>query len=129
MVLIAARPGIMRNSLVSYLRGIPGIHAIFPVDDAITALQVARDSKPKFAVLDSDLSEDAVLRLIEKIHNEQPETVSIVLVESIRQKELCTSRGAAHVLLKGLLDEHLREVVLSELRTTQSREAMQRRNT
>jgi DNA-binding NarL/FixJ family response regulator len=120
LVLVAARPGILRNSLLSYLRALASVQAILIADDAATALQMVRADKPRLVVLDCDLSEDRVLDLIQRMLAEGLEAKSIVLAGSIQQQQLCLAKGATHALLKGLLDAPLKEAVLCELESIDS---------
>ncbi len=114
-VMIAAKPGIMRNSLLSYLRTISNVQIIALADDAEAALRIIHETQPQILVVDSDLSEERVLSLIQKINAGQAKLKMIVLVDSIRQQERCLNLGVRHVLLKGFLDEQLCNAVLSEI--------------
>ena len=120
LIIVAARPGILRNSLLSYLRALPGVQAISLADDTAIALQMVREDKPRLIVLDSDLTEDGVLDLIQRMLAEELNVKSIVLAESIRQQQLCLAKGATYALLKGFLDAPLKEAVLSEMEITDS---------
>lgn len=114
-VMIAAKPGIMRNSLLSYLRTIANVQIVALADSAEAALRIINEIQPQLVVVDSDLSEERVLSLIQKINDRQPKLKMIVLVDSIRQQERCLKLGVQHVLLKGFLDEQLCSAVLSEI--------------
>ena len=114
-VIIAGKPGIMRNSLLSYLRTITQVQIVALADDADTALALIRQNQPQWVVLDADLSEERITKLVCQIHTEQPATKIIVLVESMRQQEHCLQLGVQHALLKGFLDEQLDRAVLSEI--------------
>jgi DNA-binding NarL/FixJ family response regulator len=114
-VMVAGKPGIMRNSLLSYLRTIARVQIVALADDAESALHLIQQNRPQFAVIDSDLSEDRVMGLVQQINAEQPSTKIIVLVESVPQQQRCLQWGAQHALLKGFLDEQLYRAVLSEI--------------
>ncbi|MBI5033192.1 MAG: response regulator transcription factor [Chloroflexi bacterium] len=106
-VFIAAKPGIMRNSLLSYLRAITNLQIVGLADQVDSALQCMREHKPQLVIIDSDLSEDRVIGLVEQINAEPPAPQIIVLVDSLRQREHCLKAGAQHALLKGFLDKQL----------------------
>ncbi len=114
LVMIAAKPGIMRNSLQSYLRTIPNLHDITLADDAIAAFQLVCATSPSVMIVDADLSESEMLGLVYQARKEKPQMQIVALVDSMRQRELCLSAGANHALLKGFLDEQLRRAVLNE---------------
>ncbi|MBI5304392.1 MAG: response regulator transcription factor [Chloroflexi bacterium] len=115
IVLVAAKPGIMRNSLQSYLRTIPHIHDIVLADDALAAFHVICSHKLTLVIVDADLSESEMLGLVYQARTEKPHIQIVALVENMRQRQLCLSAGANHALLKGFLDEQLRQAILSDL--------------
>ncbi len=114
-ILIAARPGIMRNSLLSYMRAIPRVRAIAVADDADSALRTIRESCPRLVIVDADLNERDMLLLVRWVCAEQPQTKLILLVESIRQQQMSLALGAHFALLKGFLDEPLRDAVVQAM--------------
>lgn len=114
LVMIAAKPGIMRNSLQSYLRTIPNLHDITVADDAIVAFQIICAQSPHVMIVDADLSESEMLGLVHQARREKPQMQIVALVDNMRQRQLCLSAGANHALLKGFLDEQLRQAVLNE---------------
>jgi len=118
IILVAAKPGIMRNSLLSYLRAVLGIRPIVTADDAVSACQMIRECNPELIVVDSDLSESEMLNVIRCAHAEPLHAKTIALVESLSQQELCLAMGATHTSLKGFLDKQLREAVLNEINQT-----------
>ncbi len=110
-VLIAAKPGIMRNSLLSYLRTISDVQIVGLADEIETALESIRQDKPQLVIIDSDLSEEHVIGLVKQINAEPFTPQTIVLVNSLLQKERCLRAGAHHALLKGFLDKQLEQAV------------------
>ncbi len=114
LVVIAAKPGIMRNSLLSYLRALLGVSTILLADDANLAEQMIREHQPELVVVDADLSENEMLRVIQFAHAQARANKTIALVTSLPQQQLCLAQGATHALLKGFLDKQLRDAVLNE---------------
>jgi DNA-binding NarL/FixJ family response regulator len=114
-ILIAARPGIMRNSLLAYIRAIPRVRAIEVADDADSALRTIQASPPKLVIVDADLNERDMLLLVRWVCAEQPKTKLILLVESIRQQDKSLALGAHFALLKGFLDKPLRDAVVQAM--------------
>ncbi len=115
-ILVAAKPGIMRNSLVAYLRTISNLPEIALADDAAAAAEMIRKQETRLVIVNSDVSESEMLNLIRLIQAERPRTWLIVLIESIRQQQLCLNFGAHYAFLKGFLDEQLRQAVVGALR-------------
>ncbi len=114
LIVVAAKPGVMRNSLLSYLRTIPNAQVIAVVGSALIALDTIREWQPSLVVVDSDLTEWEMETLLRQLQGELPHIKSIALVESIRQQQVCLAAGANVALLKGFLDEQLRQAVLTQ---------------
>ncbi|CAG0946867.1 hypothetical protein ANRL1_03373 [Anaerolineae bacterium] len=112
--LIASKPGIMRNSLVSYLRSMARIEPIFVADDSAAAWQIAGTHALDLVIVDADWDESRVVAFVQRIVQVQVSIKLIVLVESVQQQQLFLRHGAHHALLKGLLNEQLRAAILSE---------------
>lgn len=112
--LIASKPGIMRNSLVSYLRSLARVEPIFITDDSAAAWQIVGTHALNLVIVDADLDENQVIALVQRIVRVQVSIKLIVLVESVQQQQLFLHHGAHHALLKGLLNEQLRAAILSE---------------
>jgi DNA-binding NarL/FixJ family response regulator len=109
--LIVAKPGLMRNSLLAFLRATPGVDVVALVDSTAGGLHLARLLRPEVVVVDTDLAEDGVLAMVQQLRTEQPRLRSIVLVENLLQQQQSLQAGAKHALVKGFLDERLREAV------------------
>jgi len=105
----------MRNSLVSYLRVIPHTDILSLADDTPTALVLARSQQPDVLVADVNLSEADVLALVQQLRNEQPKLNCVVLADNVQQKQVFLGAGANCVLLKGFLDDRLRDALLTSL--------------
>jgi DNA-binding NarL/FixJ family response regulator len=112
--LIVAKPGLMRNSLLAFLRATPGVDVVALVDSTASALQLAHLLHPEVVLVDTDLSEDGVLAMVRQLQVEQPRLRSIVLSESIQQQQQSLQAGARQALIKGFLDERLREAILNQ---------------
>jgi DNA-binding NarL/FixJ family response regulator len=110
--LVVAKPGLMRNSLLAFLRATPGVDIVALVDNATTALQMARILRPAVLLVDTNLAENDVLVMIRELRAEQPAVRSIVLSESIQEQQQSLQVGASHALIKGFLDDRLRQAIL-----------------
>lgn len=113
--LVAARPGVMRNSLLAFLRTSPLVQVIAIADDTATLLNHLRREPFATLVLDADLCDRFLLvYLLRQLHSEYPLLNCVVLVNNLRQQHLAREAGASTALLKGFLDERLRTAVLNE---------------
>jgi len=112
--LVVAKPGLMRNSLLAFLRATPGVDIVALVDNSKAAIQLARALRPAVLLVDTNLAENGVLGMLRQLRIEQPALRSIVLSESIAEQQQSIQAGADQALVKGFLDERLREAVLAE---------------
>jgi DNA-binding NarL/FixJ family response regulator len=110
--LVVAKPGLMRNSLLAFLRGIPGVDIVALVDNTTKALQMVRTLHPAVLLVDTNLAEDGALGMVQQLKIELPGLRSIVLSESVQQQRQSLLAGASQALVKGFLDDRLREAVL-----------------
>jgi DNA-binding NarL/FixJ family response regulator len=115
IVLIVSKPGIMRDSLVSYLRALPLLYPINIADDTNTASQMIREHQPDLMIVDSDLEAHEMLNLLQRTIVEHPAIHVIALVENLQQQQMCITLGARSALLKGFLDEQLSEAIRSQV--------------
>ena len=118
-IMIVARPSLMRNSLLAFLRGMPQADIIALADDAVTALQKAQLHQPEVVVVDMDL-EDGALDLIRNLHHEPSSPRSVALANNFYQQKRFLEAGASVALLKGSLEEQLQNAVLNEASTNSS---------
>jgi len=111
--LVVARPGLMRNSLLTFLQSTPHIKVVALLDDPAATLEAVRRHRPHTLVVDADLSEQVLLAVVRKLGTEQPTINSVVLVDSLRQRDAFLSVGGTHthVLLKGCLGERLQAAI------------------
>jgi len=115
VVLIAAKPGIMRNSLQAYLRTLAQVSDILLADDALDAFRIVCAHNPALMIVDADLAESEILGLVRQARTEKPRLRIVALVESMRQRQMSLAAGADHGLLKGFLDEQLGQTVINDL--------------
>jgi DNA-binding NarL/FixJ family response regulator len=112
--LVVAKPGLMRNSLVAYLRGVSAIETVALANDTLSALLASRKYHPKVLLMDAEISEEETLWLMRQLRCEQTQVNFIVLIDHLHQQQLFIDAGADQVLLKGFLDERLRRAVLRQ---------------
>ena len=111
--LVAARPGLMCDSLLVFLQAAHGVEVVAVADDLAAALETARRLHPHTLVVDADFSsEEALLSLVRQLHAELPALNIVALVNTFRQQQAFQAAGAGHALLKGCLDGRLRAAVV-----------------
>lgn len=110
--LIAVSPGVMRDSLLAFLRATLHVEIAALIDDAAVIQKSVCQHQPRTLVVDADLCQGTLLNIVRQLSTESPALNSVVLVDSFRQQRIFLAAGARHVLLKGCLDERLRAAVL-----------------
>lgn len=102
---IAAPPGLMRNSLQSLLRAMPQVSVIALADDLNSVSQMLDARRVDFILLDADLEEQRVAEMAHALHQKQVGTGCLVLASSQVQERALLAQGAPHVVIKNFLDE------------------------
>jgi DNA-binding NarL/FixJ family response regulator len=111
-VIVVARPGLMRDSLVSFLEAIPEVDAVQVTEHPFALLdQVHRDA-PNTIIVDANLGQGQVVALLRRLRVADAKTRCIVLSDHVWQHDPFLSAGADAVLVKGFLGEPLRRAVL-----------------
>jgi DNA-binding NarL/FixJ family response regulator len=83
------------------LRAIPGVEVLEPVDDGNSALEVLGIRRVDLVILDSSLSEDALLTTVIRIKNQHPSVRCLVLTDEPDQRQTLRAAGTDAVLIKG----------------------------
>jgi DNA-binding NarL/FixJ family response regulator len=100
-VLIAARPGRMRDSLLAVLKSAPGISVVGQADCGASALSMIAACCPALALLDTDLPDGQAFAVLEQIKTLEPRCCCLVLADDRHQQQDAVSAGADAALLKG----------------------------
>ena len=109
--LVVARPGLMRNALIAYLRAMPGVEVDVIADlPSAGALGVPRNHLDTL-IIDAAAPAD-LMGLLRQLNAERPDLHCIVLADSLAQEKAALAAGAGAALLKGFLDERLGQAVL-----------------
>jgi DNA-binding NarL/FixJ family response regulator len=103
--------GILRSALLTYLRCIPGVEVQAAVACSAEIPPLLRQRQPQSVILDADLTGD-FLALIKHLQGLDSQINLIALVNSPQQQAAALAAGATHALLKGFLDERLRQAIL-----------------
>lgn len=108
----------MSSSLRTFLRTIQGVQVVGQAFTPADVLQALAEHKPHILILDVDLiveKTDPVASLVEFFKQVSQACScfhSIVLVNTPTQKQIVLAIGADKALLKGALDEQLRQLVI-----------------
>ncbi len=100
-VLVVARPGPLRDSLMALLRSIPGIAAVQQADDATAGLRFAETARPALVLIDGGLPGGEAWTVLRQVQVRWPCTQSVVLTDTIQLRRRAEAAGANRALLKG----------------------------
>lgn len=109
---IAAPPGLMRDSLQSLLRAIPQVKLVALTDALETVPGMLQEQKIDFVVLDAELSETRVAELARQLKHEHLRVLCLVLAANAEQEAALQSQSV-DVVIKNYLDEKLIRTWLS----------------
>jgi DNA-binding NarL/FixJ family response regulator len=116
-VIIAAPAGIMSSSLRTFLQTVPGVQVVAQVTTQAGALSALNGDRQQLMLLDADLAGKGLVQvemlaiLIRIAHRACPNLHSIVLINTPAQKLAVLAAGANQAILKGALDEELRQAI------------------
>ena len=110
-VLVAARPGRMRDSLKLLLKTIPGIEIVGQADNTSLALRMIAERRPALVLVDTNLPDDGVLTVLRQIKARESQTRCLVLADNGQKQADVAAAGADAVLRKGFPAEELFDTV------------------
>jgi CheY-like chemotaxis protein len=105
-VLIIATPGRFRDSLGALLKTIPWLRVVDQVDNTTLALKILQQC-PKLIFLDANLPDNQAWTLLRLAKMDCPHLRSLVIANTLEQKQLARRSGADAVLLKGFAASEL----------------------
>ncbi len=100
-ILIAAKPGVMRDGFQAVLTVIPQAKVIDPADDSASALRAVAEYRPALILLDTNLPDHQVWTLLEQVKAQWPQVQCLVLADNRQQRQTAQAAGADRVLIKG----------------------------
>jgi DNA-binding response OmpR family regulator len=103
LTLIIAAPGPLQDGLLALMTTSSQISAVFVAEEAILALRMVKDHRPKLVLLDIHLLEAQMV--LKRIKSQWPQSQCIVLVDSVEQEREVKEADA--VLIEGFSPSHL----------------------
>ncbi len=111
--LLVAPTGIMGSSLRTFLRTIPGTRVVDQVSCLDEALKILARYQPNLLLLDADAANGNLNTSLGQLRLAAPALNLIVLANSWNQRQDALNAGASSALLKGCLDDQLRQAILA----------------
>lgn len=110
--ILVAHTDIMGSSLRTFLRTIPGVHVVNQVSSLGEALKTLPHYQPNLLLLDADTATGNLVTSLNQLRAAAPTLNLIVLANSWKQRQDALNAGASCALLKGCLDDQLRQAIL-----------------
>ncbi len=110
-VLVAARPGRMRDSLQILLKMVNGINVVGHADDSSSAVRMVSMHRPALLLLDTNLPGEEISTVLKQIKANGSRSRCLVLVDSVQQRRDARTAGADVALIKGFPAAKLFEVI------------------
>lgn len=101
LILVAAKPGVLRDGFQAVLAAIPQVKVIDPVDDSASALKAVTEHQPALVLLDTNLPDYQVWTLLEQIKTQWSQIKCLVLANNRQQQRTAQAANADGVLIKG----------------------------
>ena len=114
-VLIAAKPGRMRESLRILLKMVDGIDVIGQAGDSSSAMRMISEHRPALVLLDTNLPGEGTFSILKRIKASGSSSRYLVLTEGTQGRRDAYSAGADAALIKGFRTANLIKVVESLL--------------
>lgn len=103
----------MGSSLRTFLRTIPGTRVVDQVSCLDEALKILARYQPNLLLLDADATNGNLNTSLGQLRLAAPALTLIVLANSWNQRQDALNAGASSALLKGCLDDQLRQAILA----------------
>ena len=101
LVLIAAEPGPLRDSLRVLLTVVPYAVAVDQVGDASSILQAVAETHPDLVLLDAGMADAKVPEAVAWIRASNTQSKCLVLTDDVQQRRQALTAGADAALVKG----------------------------
>jgi len=101
-VLVVAKPGPLRDSLVTLLQALPQVAAVEQAHTAAAALRMIETKAPALVLVDSNLPGEEAWTLLNQIRARRPAIRCVVLSETVQHYRQAEAAGANQALLSGI---------------------------
>lgn len=110
-VLIAARPGPLRNGLQALLTVMPQIGVIEGADSPLATLEAVEEHRPDLVLLDTSISDNGVSSVLRLVKSANTQSRYLVLANDAQQRRVAEAAGADVALVKGFPAARLFETI------------------
>jgi two-component system response regulator YesN len=111
LVLIAAKPGRLRDALYALLDGMQGINIVGCADDSSSALRMISVHHPALVLLDTNLPGEKVTTVLKRIKTNGAQSRCVILTDTFKQRREALAAGIDAALVKGFRTAELFEII------------------
>jgi DNA-binding NarL/FixJ family response regulator len=126
-VLIAGKPGRMRESLTILLKMVDELDLVGQADDSGSAIEMISANDPALVLLDTNLPGEGVPAVLKQIRTNGASSCTLVLADGVQERRLAIAAGADAALIKGYRTAKLIEVVKGLLAQGRNRMGLETR--
>lgn len=101
LVLIAAEPGPLRDSLRVLLTVVSYATAVDQAGDASSTLQAVNETHPDLVLLDGGMPDTEIAKVVARIKASDSQSKCLVLTDDVQQRRQVLAAGADAALVKG----------------------------
>jgi DNA-binding NarL/FixJ family response regulator len=110
-LMIVAKSGTWRDSLIALLKTMPGVCVLDPVADCSSALHVVPERQPTVVLADINFLDAPASAWLGELRTKRHSSRCLLFVGSYRMKEEARDAGADAVLLKGFSTPELFDTI------------------
>jgi DNA-binding NarL/FixJ family response regulator len=101
-VLVVAKPGPLRDSLVTLLQSLPQVSTVEQTHSAAAALRMVEAKPPSLVLVDSNLPGEEAWTVLNQLKTWRPAVRCVVLSETVQHCRQAEAAGANQALLSGI---------------------------
>ena len=101
-VLVVAKPGPLRDSLVTLLQSLPQVSTVEQTHTASAALRMVEAKSPRLVLVDSNLPGEEAWTVLNQLKTRRPAVRCVVLSETVQHCRQAEAAGASQALLSGI---------------------------
>ncbi len=101
-VLVVAKPGPLRDSLVALLRSLPQVSTVEQANTATAALRTIEVKRPALVLVDSNLPGGEAWTVLNQLKTRRSPVRCVVLSDTVQHYRQAEAAGASRALLTGI---------------------------
>lgn len=109
--MIVSHPGTWQRVLQKYIEAYSFVQVVGVAGGSLSAVQLAKEQSPDLMIIDSSISFDDLIALVENVKQENPGTRSIVITDTTQQRRKIIRSGADYTISSFNYEAQIREIL------------------